>query len=420
MSWIVEPFLIQPEVYGWMAPFALVLMALGGGLFWAIPVGLSQRISPGAVGLVLALTLSDLARGYILTGFPWALLGHVWLDTPVAQAAAFVGPAGLSLFTLALAAGLSERRARPVGTAVLALALVWGGGMWRLAAPEPAAAGPVLRLVQPNAAQEGKWDPALAEAHFATLLAESAAPGRVDLVIWPETALPYLIERSPEIPMIIARAAKAPVMLGLQRVEGERGWNSLRVQDATGARIASYDKAHLVPFGEYIPFGDLAYEWFGLRAFAAQLGQSYTAGSGPQVLDLGALGKVLPLICYEAVFPQDLRAAPQRAGWIVQITNDAWFGTRTGPFQHAAQARLRAIEQGLPLARVANTGLTEMIDARGQVVAALPFGTKGHLDVALPGALAAPPYARWGEVPLLVLLAGCAFFAFRRQIFRLP
>ena len=132
------------------------------------------------------------------------------------------------------------------------------------------------------------------------------------------------------------------------------------------------------------------------------------------MLDLGAkLGKVLPLICYEAVFPQDLRVA-ERAGWILQITNDAWFGTVSGPFQHAAQARLRAIEQGLPLVRVANTGLTEVVDARGRITASLPFGTNGFLDAALPGPLPAPPYARWGEIPALFLLAGCCLYAFRR------
>lgn len=118
----------------------------------------------------------------------------------------------------------------------------------------------------------------------------------------------------------------------------------------------------------------------------------------------------MPLICYEAVFPQDLRA-DERPGWLLQVTNDAWFGTLTGPFQHAAQARLRAVEQGLPLVRVANTGVTEVVDARGRVTAALPFGAEGHLDAALPGALPATPYARWGELPVLVLLAGCALLS---------
>jgi apolipoprotein N-acyltransferase len=168
-----------------------------------------------------------------------------------------------------------------------------------------------------------------------------------------------------------------------------------------------YDKHHLVPFGEYIPFGDLAFEWFNISAFASQTGNAYTAGAGPQVLNLGRLGQMLPLICYEAVFPQDLRTKT-RATWILQITNDAWFGTLTGPFQHAAQARLRAIEQGLPLVRVANTGVTAIYDARGRLRDRLDFGTSAYLDAKLPSALSQTPYARWGEIPVFVLLIGLA------------
>ena len=147
--------------------------------------------------------------------------------------------------------------------------------------------------------------------------------------------------------------------LGVQRAEEGRYWNSLAVIEPDGTVSQTYDKHHLVPFGEYMPLGDLAYEWFGLSAFAAQHGAGYTAGTGPKLLDFGpVMGRALPLICYEAVFPQDVNAAPERPDWLMQITNDAWFGTLTGPFQHAAQARLRAVEMGLPLVRVANTGVT--------------------------------------------------------------
>ncbi len=420
MSWIIEPFLIEPEVYGWMAPFALILMAAGGGVFWALPVwgALKWRRSIGAI--VLALTLSDLARGYFLTGFPWALIGHIWIETPVAQVASLVGQTGLTLLTLAVCGGAIAALARPIflGLVILGLVGPWAFGAWRLAQPEPAATGLTLRLVQPNAAQTDKWDPDLARQHVNTLLAETGAGPKVDLIIWPETSLPYLIENDPQIPLMIAQAANdTPVLFGLQRVDGARGWNSLRVQDGAGNLLASYDKHHLVPFGEYIPFGNLAYDWFGLRAFAAQTGHAYSAGSGPAVLDLGPLGKVLPLICYEAVFPQDLRT-DLRPDWIVQITNDAWFGIRSGPFQHAALAQLRAIEQGLALARSANTGVTEMIDARGRVVASLPFGQQGHLDAQLPGALPPTPYARWSEIPVLVLLGGLALGLMRRRAVR--
>lgn len=417
LSWITQPFLVEAERHGWMAPFALALMAGGAAAFWAVPVWLLQHWRGGLAALVLALGLSDLARGYVLTGFPWALFGHIWLDTPLAQVAALVGQTGLSLLTLTaagLAAGALRRRALWL-PALVVLALPWGFGAWRLAQPLPPPAGPVLRLVQPNLAQAAKWEPDLARQHFERLLTATRAAPVVDLVIWPETALPYRLESSPEIPGAIASAAGgAAVLFGHQRTEGTRGWNSLAVLGADGALLEGYDKHHLVPFGEYLPFGDLLYDWFGIGAFAARTGRAYSAGPGPRVLDLGPLGQVLPLICYEAVFPQDLRTGGARAGWIVQITNDAWFGTRSGPFQHAALARLRATEQGLPLARVANTGVTQMIDARGQITASLAFGVSGHLDAALPGPLPATLYARWGEAPVLLLLGALGLWLFRR------
>lgn len=426
LNWIVEPFMVDAATYGWMAPFALVLMAAGLSLFWALGFGLGALLPRRAPGLVAGLTAAEFLRGYILTGFPWALPGHLWIDTPVAQVDALVGPFGLTLLTLAAAALASRLRWPGLVAGGAMIAAGWAYGLWALGQPAPPSPGVTLRLVQPDAPQDAKWDPDHAQIFFDRLLTLTAAaptaqpPVTPDLVIWPETALPYLVEDAPELPAMIAAAGHgAPVVVGMQRVENAgadvRGFNSLKVYGAGGVELASYDKHHLVPFGEYIPLGDLAYDWFGIRAFAARTGQAYTAGPGPKVLDLGKkLGKVLPLICYEAVFPQDLRGT-ERPAWLLQITNDAWFGTFSGPFQHAAQSRLRAIEQGLPLARAANTGVTEMIDARGRITAALPFGTQGFLDVALPGALPAPPYARWGEIPALLLLAALALLALRRQ-----
>ena len=153
-----------------------------------------------------------------------------------------------------------------------------------------------------------------------------------------------------------------PVAAGIQRAEGDRFYNSLRVLTGEGQETARYDKAHLVPFGEYIPFGDLAYDWFGITAFAAQAGATYSAGSGPDVIDLGPLGKVLPLICYEAVFPGEVTSRGPRAGFFLNVTNDGWFGQTSGPYQHFAQARLRAIEEGVPVVRATPTGITGIID----------------------------------------------------------
>ena len=406
LNWIVEPFLIEPETHGWMAPFAVVLLSFGLALFWAVAVWAGARGRWPVAGSVLALTVAELARGHVLTGFPWGMPGHVWVGTPVAQVAALAGPLALTGIVLGVAGLLAWPRPWRVAAAFAVLALAWTHGAWREAQPVAGGTGVFLRLVQPNAEQGLKWDAGQARVFFDRQIAFTEAGSRPDLAIWPETAVPYLLEDYPEVGERIGKAGRgSPVAVGVQRVEGWRFWNSLAVIGPDGGVTAGYDKHHLVPFGEYIPFGDLAYRWFGLVAFAAQEGNGYSAGAGPAVLDLGPkLGKVLPLICYEAVFPQDLLDAPARADWILQITNDAWFGEWTGPYQHLAQARLRAIEQGLPFVRVANTGISALIDARGRVVESLPLGEAGYLDVELPGPLPPTPYARFGEWPMVLLL----------------
>lgn len=410
LNWLVEPFLVDAPVYGWMAPFALVGMAFGLALFWAVAAAVSFRAKDRALGFAVALAAVELARGYVLTGFPWALIGHIWIETPVAQVAAWVGPSGLTLLTT-LAAALVLRR----GAGLVLIAVAWGYGLWALAQPMPPDRAALVRLVQPNAEQSMKWDPDQAQIFMDRLLSLTATRPAPDLVIWPETALPYLLERHPELPgFLAATAGGAQLAFGMQRLDGDRGFNTLALMNAAGVITQSYDKHHLVPFGEYVPYGDLAFEWFGIRAFAAQVGNGYSAGTGPKLLDFGPkLGRALPLICYEAVFPQDLRGT-ERPDWLLQVTNDAWFGSFSGPFQHADQARLRAIEQGLPLVRVANTGVTAVYDARGRVVSALEFQKMGAMTLALPGALTATFYAKWGELPVLLLLAGLGLAAIRR------
>ena len=408
LSWIISPFLVEPEVYGWMAPFALVLMAAGMALFWALAGALSGLARHRALGFAVALAGAEALRGVVLTGFPWAMIGHIWVDTAFAHLVAGIGVNGLNLLTLLVVACFALRRGWMfVAVGVVLAGWLAGDGLRRV---QPGPARDItLRLVQPNATQDLKWDADMARENFARLLDLTGVQPVADLTIWPETAVPYLMDTAPEVGQMIAVASGGrPVIVGYQRVDGAQGWNSLGLIGTDGTVLQHYDKAHLVPFGEYIPFGDIAYDWFGLQAFASQLGAAYSAGAGPAVMDLGPeLGVILPLICYEAIFPAALNAVPARADWILQITNDAWFGTLTGPWQHVAQVRFRAIEQGLPVVRVANTGVTAVYDAHGQVVAELPFGQAGALNVAqIPGALPPTPYSRWGEGPFMLLLAG--------------
>jgi apolipoprotein N-acyltransferase len=424
LSWIVEPFLIDFARHGWMAPFALALMSGGLGLFWAAAAALAVRMPVPTLGFIAFFSALEWLRGVVLTGFPWAMVGHVWIGTPLDQLAAVLGPSGLTLITLAAAALPVLWRGRGAVAVVVLLGVVAGFGLWRLAQPLPEGRDFTLRLVQPNAEQSAKWEAALAREFLDRLLSLTAKDTPADLTIWPETAVPYMLEYAPEVAGMVTEASQGrPVALGIQREAAGRFYNSLRVLEGAGTEPdtgsvierALYDKHHLVPFGEYIPFGDLAYRWFGISAFAAQAGATYSAGPGPVVLDLGTFGKVLPLICYEAVFPRDINAAEDRANWMLQITNDAWFGIWTGPFQHFAQARLRAVEQGLPLVRVANTGVTAVIDARGRVQEQLPFGVMAAMDARVPGALPPTPYVRFGDGPVLLLLAGLALIALRRR-----
>ncbi|MDE3237698.1 MAG: apolipoprotein N-acyltransferase [Paracoccaceae bacterium] len=424
MFWIMDPFYVDPARDGWMAPFALVGMAGGMAIFWglagALAGWLGGRDRTGrALGFAVGLAFTGLLRSYVLTGLPWALVGHVWVGTWVAQADAVVGPIGLSMLTtLAAAAPVAFGLVRGglLVWALLGSAVAFGG--WRLRQPDPPARPQIVRLVQPNAAQSLKWRPDMAPVFFRRLLAETEAPGKRDLTIWPETSVPFLLNRAGAGLGIIAEAGQgAPVALGIQRTEGFRAYNSLAVIQPDGRVGAVYDKHHLVPFGEYIPLGNLFYDLTGVPTYAPSQGYGYSPGPGPQVLDLGALGHVLPLICYEGIFPQDLRTG-RRPDWIVQITDDGWFGTLAGPYQHLAQVRLRAIGQGLPILRVANTGVTAVIDAKGRVLKSLPLDTQGHIDTAIPGALAPTPYSRTGDWPMLEILlaAGAGIVSRRRRL----
>lgn len=416
LSWIVEPFLVDVQRHGWMAPFALTFMAGGLALFWGLAFWLVRRPdSDGvsqAVFLAISISLLEFARGYVLTGFPWAGLAQVWVNTQVAQLLSLFGPYGLGavtlLVTLPLGAALSRRdgyvvpSVLTVGTACFAL-------IYAMSRPAVTDTDNVVRLIQPNAPQHQKWDPDYAPLFFARQLEFTAAAPRPDLIVWPETSVPaWLGSAQPYLTAIADAAQGTPVFLGIQRGDGPRIYNSMIYLDEDGRQQGLYDKHHLAPFGEYVPFGDILAQ-FGIYGMAATTGNGFSSGPGAALMDAGKLGKVLPLICYEAVFTQDVLSAPGRADFLLQITNDAWFGTHSGPYQHLAQAQMRAIEQGLPMMRSANTGVSAMIDPLGRVTEALPLGQASFVDATLPKALDPTVYARLGDVPVFVALL--AFFA---------
>ena len=346
------------------------------------------------------------------------------------QAAAWVGPFGMTFLTLALAPvfllGVVECQRVGSAIAIVALAGSWAAGEARLRTEFDDATGPVLRpvlrIVQPNAAQTLKWKPEHAAVFYARLLAATSAPPDPALgppagVIWPETAVTFLPAYQPERRAEIAAAAGgAPVILGALhgvRRDGKEQWLNTLTSILPGGRIGPrYDKHHLVPFGEYLPYENIL-GLIGFRQLVRQGG--FTPGDGPRVLEVPGLPPFSPLICYEMIFPSAVVPQGQRPGWLLQITNDGWFGAFAGPQQHLAQARIRAIEQGLPVVRAANTGISAVIHPDGRVLARIPLQTEGYRDFRLPGALPATLYARYGDVPAMLLVVLCLFISARRR-----
>ena len=408
LRWIVEPFLVDIGRHGWMAPFALVLMAAGAALFWAIAVWIAARLVPGSgFFLGLCLVFAEVTRALILTGSPWALLGHIWITTDLAQIAAYGGPHLLTLLTVVIAWALTllagERRA--LGVILLVLPLGVSVMMRPAEQMQPEPVSPVIRLVQPNAPQNQKWDPAFRDHFVRRMVALTGAGQRPDLVVWPETAVPYLLNHIEDDMRILSDAARgAPLVFGIQRRDRDQSFfNAMVVMGPGGTIETIYDKRHLVPFGEYVPGARLLGR-AGATGLARNLGTGFTPGSTPGPVMLPGIGGAIPLICYEGIFAEEISDGGDRARLLLLITNDAWFGDAAGPYQHLAQARLRAIEQGLPMVRVANTGISAMIDARGRIIDSLPLGIDGSLDAVLPAALPPTLYVRWGDWPTLILL----------------
>ncbi len=408
LTWIVEPFLVDIARHGWMAPFALVLMSGGLALFWAAAgafVSIGTTLAARALILAAALALLEYARSNVLTGFPWGLVAYHWIDTPIAQSLSILGPHGLGLLSGLL--GVATVLVRPWGLIVSASFTL---GLWvffalTIPAPQVQENPLIVRLIQPNAAQHLKWKPENLQMFFDRQVELTGSAGPRDVVIWPETSVPYALGDRPDLDMLISDVAGVPVILGARRYQQADSatiwFNSLGVLDAPGGLAQTYDKHHLVPFGEYLPFPKTM-ERLGLAGLAQGVG-GFGSGDGPKVLQPQTLPAFLPLICYEAIFPNALNPDGPRPEWLLHITNDAWFGTFTGPYQHLAQARARSIEQGLPLARAANTGISAMIDPWGRLTASLPLGEAGFIDAALPAPRQLTVYAQTGDKSFWIL-----------------
>lgn len=406
LTWLAQPFLVEPWRHGWMIPFALLGMSFGLALFWALGFWLAKRLRLGPLGLVGIWGAMELMRGWAFTGFPWALPGYIWLDTPLAQLAALIGPYGLTTLTFLLAAmvwrlWIGPRTVSSYVGAVIAVGAFVGTGIGLGAQSLPADRDQIVHIVQPNAPQHLKWSPEHIERFFERAISLTEV-SNADLVLWPETSVAALLDFAQSDFARIAAAARTTTVVGIRHVSDLRIYNSAVVLDADGTPTARYDKHHLVPFGEYLPMPKLL-DALGLSTLTASRGYGFSAGQGPALLDLGPLGTALPLICYEAIFPRDMRSST-RPDFLMLLTNDAWFGTFSGPQQSLAQSRFRAIETGLPMLRAANTGISAVIDAKGTIRKHIELGQTGAIAAPIPAALPPTAYARHKEMPVIILV----------------
>jgi apolipoprotein N-acyltransferase len=461
LFWVGHAFLVDAKTFGWLLPFAVIALPAGMAVYTALGLALARlmwtRGATRVLALAVALTLAEWLRGHLFSGFPWnaygyALISPLWL----AQGAALLGLWGLTFLAVAVFASpavLADDRAdtrRPwlaPALAVVVIAALAAYGAIRLATtPTSYVEGVRLRIMQPNLQQDEKFNYAQKQQVMSRYLAlsdRSSGPQSTGVrdathLIWPESAFPFFLTREadalaqiaallPQGTVLITGAIRPPETA--PNVPVTRAYNSVYALDHDGSILSVYDKVHLVPFGEYLPFQRLL-EQLGLVQLTNVRG-GFIAGDRRRNQHVPGAPDFLPLVCYEIVFPGDavprserpgwlydhvgrfvgwpfVAGSGERPGWLLNLTNDGWFGASAGPYQHFQQARVRAIEEGLPLVRAANTGISAVVDPLGRVIKSLPLGTEGVLDAPLPQGIAPTPYARAGD-GTAGLLVGLAF-----------
>ena len=439
LYWFAFALLTDAEKFGWMIPFAVFgisgILALYVALVGWISIKIPMRHTVSKLFVFSVLWVAiEWARAYLFTGFPWNLIGYAWaISDEIIQLGSVVGIYGLSLLymTVALAPVLfidiarSRIRYSLSGIILLLLPVIaWSGGTMRLAQAEHnVVEGVTLRIVQANIEQHHKWKPELRAAHLQKYMKLTQQDGLEDVthVIWPEAALPYMVDGAPWLLTLLRNMAPATgslitggVRTDFNNTNDYHVWNSLYSISRKNGIESFYDKFHLVPFGEYIPFRSI------LPVDKITHGsKDFSSGSGPQILTMPHLPPFLPLICYEVIFPQHLMNS-EGASWILNITNDAWFGNSSGPYQHFTMARMRAIEQGIPLVRAANTGISAIINSYGITEKKLGLLQTGIMDTSLPSAISnRSTYSRYGNLFLLVIIimigSTLLFFEYRAR-----
>jgi apolipoprotein N-acyltransferase len=448
LYWIGYAFFVDADTFAWLTPFAVLGLPAYLALFTAFGFALARLIWPRDISRVLALavslTISEWLRGHVLTGFPWNAFGYA-LSEPLALAQTFslIGLWGMTFLSVAIFAspavlidgssrGRKPWRAPAAALVVLAAMLVFG--IVRLShEPTKLVANVKLRIMQPDLQQDVRFNYAAKAAvmqKYLTLSDRASGPhstgvSDANILIWPESAFPFFLTREadamaqiadllPKGTVLITGSVRAPELPPGVRIT--RAYNSIYLIDHDGSVLAVYDKLHLVPFGEYLPFQGLMEKLGFVQLTKVQGG--FIPGTVRRTIDVPNAPRALPLICYEAIFPGNVVSRDDRPGWIINVTNDGWFGFSTGPYQHLQQARMRSIEEGLPLVRAANTGISAVIDPVGRIVAQLGLGLEGVLDANLPQAIAPTIYARIGNIPAAVIVIVALAIVLRRRFAR--
>ena len=431
--WIGAPFLVEFDTFGWAMPLALIFFPAGLALFPALACAAARLFwYPGwrrIAVLALAWTLFALLRGHVFTGLPWNLIGYGFTRSPqLLQSVSVVGIYGLNLLGFLLAAAPSvlaenngaDSRKRPwIFPAIMVgvFALLWVGGALRLSSAQERYVESIsLRIVHPNIPQREKWKPEnrsrilelMLELSDRAVSPEHSGIQDTNILIWPEVALPFLMLEDENAKSSIAALLPPQTRLftgaiireKLETNRPQKFFNTIIVLDTEGRLEERYDKVHLVPFGEYLPFQSVL-ENIGLRQLTRLRG-GFTPGAGLKTLAIDGVPSLSPLVCYEVIFPGAIVRSDRRPDWLLNVTNDAWFGNTTGPYQHFQQALVRAVEEGLPLVRAANAGISAVIDPYGRIVKNMEMNRRGVLDAALPEALPPTVFARYNH--LIVIL----------------
>ncbi|RCS25236.1 apolipoprotein N-acyltransferase [Phyllobacterium salinisoli] len=436
--WIGNALLVDAQNFAWALPLAVLGLPAFLAFFYALATLIARLLWSDGLGRIFAIAfgfgIAEWLRSFVLTGFPWNAIGYAAMPVPLLmQSDAALGlyaMNALAVFVFAAPALLADKRHRRTGLA-LALLLVaahLGFGFYRLhhaPAVVDEATGVRIRIVQPSIAQSMKWDDAARRAIFDKHIALSEAPPqpgepKPSIIVWPETSVPYILTRTPEALSRIGEALSDGQVLLAGAVREEEGgggtgplyYNSIVAIDDRGEIIDAVDKVHLVPFGEYLPLE----KWLrglGLQEVVEMPG-GFTAAASRRSLSVSDGLAFLPLICYEAIFPSELGYSGPKAAAILNVTNDAWYGNTPGPYQHFRQAQLRAVEQGLPLIRAANNGLSAVVDPYGRITDGLALNAVGVIDASLPSGV--DPF--WGTPPgvvqtwtilVLMVAASCGF-----------